>query len=157
MPDMARLGTPQNAAELEASRVAFVAQFMSRPEFNALYGGLTNAANAEAFVSKLERTANVRLANHAQLVSEMSSGVRTAAQTLRAFIESAEVQNAFFYRGFVTMQYFGYLRRDPEQSGFEAWVNVLTNGNGAVQPGDYRTLIFGFLHSNEYRNRFGQP
>jgi hypothetical protein len=157
MPDMARLGTPQTAAELEASRVAFIAEFMSRPEFNALYGGLTNAANAEAFVSKLERTSNVRLANHAQLVSEMSSGARTAAQTLRAFIESAEVQNAFFYRGFVTMQYFGYLRRDPEQSGFEAWVNVLTNGNGAVQPGDYRILIFGFLHSNEYRNRFGQP
>ena len=157
MPDMARLGTPQTAAELEASRVAFVLEFMSRPEFNALYGGLTNAAHAEAFVSKLEKTANVRLANHAQLVAEMSSGAKSAAQTLRAFIESAEVQNAFFYRGFVTMQYFGYLRRDPEQSGFEAWVNVLTNGNGAVQPGDYRTLIFGFLHSNEYRNRFGQP
>jgi hypothetical protein len=142
---------------LEASRTAFIAEFMSRPEFNALYGGLANAANAEAFVSKLERTGNVTLANHAQLVSEMSSGARTAAQTLRAFIESPEVQNKFFYRGFVTMQYFGYLRRDPEQSGFEAWVNVLTNGNGAVQPGDYRTLIFGFLHSFEYRNRFGQP
>jgi hypothetical protein len=157
MPDMARLGIPQNAAELEASRNAFVAEFMTRAEFNALYGGLTNAANAEAFVSKLEQTANVRLANHAQLVSEMSSGLRTAAQTLRAFIDSPEVQNRFFYRGFVTMQYFGYLRRDPEQSGFEAWVNVLTNGNGDVVPGDYRTLIFGFLHSNEYRNRFGQP
>jgi hypothetical protein len=157
MHDMARLGIPQNAAELEASRAAFVAEIMSRPEFNALYGGLTNAANAEAFVSKLERTANVRLANRAQLISEMSNGTRTAAQTLRAFIESTEVQNAFFYRGFVTMQYFGYLRRDPEQSGFDAWVNVLTHGNRDVKPGDYRTLIFGFLHSLEYRNRFGQP
>jgi hypothetical protein len=157
MPDMARLGTPQTAAELEASRVAFVAEIMSRPEFNALYGGLTNAANAEAFVSKLEKTANVRLANHAQLVAEMSSGAKSATQTLRAFIDSPEVQNAFFYRGFVTMQYFGYLRRDPEQAGFNAWVNVLTNGNETVQPGDYRILIFGFLHSNEYRNRFGHP
>jgi hypothetical protein len=157
MHDMARIGTPQTAAELEASKDAFVAEIVARPEFQALYGGLTTASNAEAFVSKLEKTAGVRLANHAQLVAEMSSGARTAAQTLRAFIESQEVQTRFFYRGFVAMQYFGYLRRDPEQSGFEAWVNVLTNGAPNVQTGDYRTLIFGFLHSHEYRNRFGQP
>jgi hypothetical protein len=157
MPDMARIGTPQTAAELEASKDAFVVGFMARPEFNTLYNGLTGAANAEAFVSKLERTAGVTLANRAQLVAAMANGTRTAAQTLRAFIESQEVQTRFFYRGFVAMQYFGYLRRDPEQAGFEAWVNVLTNGAPNVQTGDYRTLIYGFLHSFEYRNRFGQP
>jgi hypothetical protein len=41
--------------------------------------------------------------------------------------------------------------------GFNAWVNILSNGRGEIQPNDFRTLIFGFLHSNEYRNRFGQP
>jgi hypothetical protein len=157
MPDMGRLGTPQTAAELEASKNAFIAEFMARPEFNALYNGLTTAASAESFVSKLERTAGVTLANRAQLIAGMSNGTMSAAQTLRAFIESQEVQTRFFYRGFVAMQYFGYLRRDPEQAGFEAWVNVLTNGAPNVQTGDYRTLIFGFLHSFEYRNRFGQP
>jgi len=157
MPDMARLGTPQNAAELEASKDAFIAEIMARPEFNTLYNGLTGAANAEAFVGKLERTGNVTLANRAQLIADMSNGRKTAAQTLRAFIESQEVQTRFFYRGFVAMQYFGYLRRDPEQAGFDAWVNVLTDGAPNVQTGDYRTLIFGFLHSFEYRNRFGQP
>lgn len=157
MPDMARIGTPQTVAELEASKDAFVAEIMARPEFKSLYNGLTGAANAEAFVAKLERTANVTLANRAQLIAEMSNGTKTAAQTLRAFIESQEVQTRFFYRGFVAMQYFGYLRRDPEQAGFDAWVNVLTNGAPNVQTGDYRTLIFGFLHSFEYRNRFGQP
>ncbi|MCA1616204.1 MAG: DUF4214 domain-containing protein [Acidobacteria bacterium] len=55
------------------------------------------------------------------------------------------------------MQYFGYLRRDPEEGGFEAWVNVLTNGAPGVSPGDYRIMINGFVHSTEYRNRFGQP
>jgi hypothetical protein len=157
MPDLARLGTPQTAAELEASKDAFAAAFMARPEFNTLYNGLTGAASAEAFVGKLERTAGVTLANRAQLIAGMGSGTKTAAQTLRAFIESQEVQTRFFYRGFVAMQYFGYLRRDPEQAGFEAWVNVLTNGAPNVQTGDYRTLIHGFLHSFEYRNRFGQP
>ncbi|MDQ1591698.1 MAG: hypothetical protein QOG71_2325 [Pyrinomonadaceae bacterium] len=157
MPDMARLGTPQTAAELEASKDAFAAEIMSRPEFNTIYNGLTGAANAEAFVSKLERTAGVTLASRAQLIAEMGNGTKTAAQTLRAFIESPEVQTRFFYRGFVAMQSFGYLRRDPEQAGFDAWVNVLTNGAPNVQTGDYRTLIHGFLHSFEYRNRFGQP
>lgn len=157
MPDLSRIGTPQTAAELEASKDAFVAEIMSRTEFRALYGGLTNAAGAEAFVTKLERTAGVTLAGRAQLISEMANGTKTAAQTLRAFIESQEVQTRFFYRGFVAMQYFGYLRRDPEPAGFDAWVNVLSNGAQNIQPGDYRMLIFGFLHSFEYRNRFGQP
>jgi len=89
MPDMARLGVPQNAAELEAGKDAFVAEIMRRPEFAARYAGLTNAAQAAVFVSALERTANVRLAARAQLISEMESGQQSPAQTLRAFIESA--------------------------------------------------------------------
>ena len=57
------------------------------------------------------------------------------------------------------MQYFGYLRRDPEAAGYDDWVDVLTNGRASagIQPGDYRHLIFGFIYSTEYRERFGQP
>ena len=61
------------------------------------------------------------------------------------------------FGAFVAMQYFGYLRRDPEPEGWNAWVNIITNGAPGTQPGDYRTLIFGFVHSQEYRGRFGQP
>ena len=92
-----------------------------------------------------------------QLISKMASGERTAAQTLRSFIEQQVVYDKFFFRGFVAMQYFGYMRRDPEQAGYDDWVDVMTNGRGAVQPKDYRHLIFGFIYSPEYRERFGQP
>jgi hypothetical protein len=50
------------------------------------------------------------------------------------------------------MQYFGYLRRDPEPTGFNAWLAFL-NAN----PTDFRTMVFGFVNSQEYRGRFGPP
>ena len=78
---------------------------------------------------------------------------------MRAFIEQKVVWDAYFYRAFVAMQYFGYLRRDPEDAGYNDWVDVLTNGRASagVAPGDYRHLIFGFVYSVEYRERFGKP
>jgi hypothetical protein len=48
------------------------------------------------------------------------------------------------------MQYFGYLRRDPDAIGFQNWVTTLNNN-----PADFRHMIFGFLFSTEYRQRFG--
>ncbi len=48
------------------------------------------------------------------------------------------------------MQYFSYLRRDPEPTGFQAWLAYL-NAN----PSDFRTMVGGFINSLEYRLRFG--
>jgi len=59
------------------------------------------------------------------------------------------------FRAFVAMQYFGYLLRDPEDAGYNDWVDVLANGRPPVPPGDFRHLIFGFVWSVEYRQRFG--
>ncbi|MGI8566328.1 MAG: Calx-beta domain-containing protein, partial [Pyrinomonadaceae bacterium] len=159
IPDMSRLSGFQTPAEQESNKTAFVNDFMARPEFAARFGGLTTAAQAQAFVEKLEMTAGVKVAEplRAQLISEMASGQKTAAQTVRAFVESQQVWDKFFYRGFVAMQYFGYLRRDPETAGYNDWVDVLTNGRGQIVKGDYRHLIFGFIYSTEYRARFGQP
>ena len=58
--------------------------------------------------------------------------------------------DAEFDNVFVAMQYYGYLRRKPEPSGYEAWLRVL-------RPGDTRTVVNGFLNSAEYKLRFGRP
>ncbi len=168
VPDMRRLSGFLTPAEEEAQRTAFVADFMQRPEFTAIYGGLTNAANAAQFIAKLEEKAQVTLPattttlpgqppqyGRSELINKMSSGEFTPAQTLRAFIEQKVVFDRFFFRAFVAMQYFGYLLRDPEDAGYNDWVDVLTNGRGAIPPGDFRHLIFGFVWSVEYRQRFG--
>jgi len=70
---------------------------------------------------------------------------------LRAVAESSEVFNKYYNQAFVAMQYFGYLKRDPDQTGFANWVQTLDTS------GDYRHMIFGFLYSAEYRSRFGTP
>jgi DNA/RNA endonuclease G (NUC1) len=171
VPDMRRLSGFLSPAEQEAARAAFVTDFMQRPEFVANYGGLTNAANAAQFIAKLEEKAQVTLPGTVpptqpgqppqfgrdELIQKMQTGQFTAAQTLQAFIEQKVVFDAFFFRAFVTMQYFGYLQRDPEQAGFDDWVDVLTNGRGTIRPGDFYHLIFGFVYSIEYRARFGPP
>ena len=61
VPDMRRLSGTLTPAEQEAARAAFVADFMQRSEFTAIYAGLTNAANAAQFIAKLEEKAGVTL------------------------------------------------------------------------------------------------
>ncbi|MET0645680.1 MAG: hypothetical protein ABW208_03605, partial [Pyrinomonadaceae bacterium] len=63
-----------------------------------------------------------------------------------------------FNRAFVLMQYFGYLRRNPDEApdsdltGFNHWLGKLNEFDG-----DYETaeLVKAFLSSAEYRGRFG--
>ena len=146
--------TPQ---QLEEKKQAFIADFMSQPEFTARYGALMNPQNASGFVNKLIESAGLTtVANKDQLISDMASGAKTPAQVIRTFIEGQEVWDRFFFRAFVAMEYFGYLKRDPDQAGYDDWVRVLTSGDAptGIQPGDYRHLIFGFVWSVEYRNRF---
>jgi hypothetical protein len=55
-------------------------------------------------------------------------------------------------RAFVTMEYFGYLRRDPDTSGFNFWLNKLNSFNGNFVQAE---MVKAFLSSAEYRQRFG--
>ena len=75
-----------------------------------LPGSLTN----EQFVKKLESTAGVTLSNESTLIANLNNGSQTRAQVLRAVAEHSEINAKFFKQAFVTMEYFGYLRRDPE-------------------------------------------
>jgi hypothetical protein len=50
------------------------------------------------------------------------------------------------------MQYFGYLRRDPDSQGYADWLRTI-NAN----PNDTRSMVNGFVNSIEYRLRFGKP
>jgi hypothetical protein len=151
--DLQQVGGSQSPAQSEASKQLFIADFMASAEFQALYGGLTDAAHAADFVSRLEAEAGVQLPEpqRSTLIGQMQSGQKTAAQVLREFVESQVVFNNFVNRGFVTMLYFGFQRRDPDGGGFQNWLNQIN------QTGDARPIVFGFIYSPEYRSRFGQP
>ena len=50
------------------------------------------------------------------------------------------------------MEYFGYLRRDPDTAGFNFWLNKLNAAGGNFQNAE---MVKAFLGSSEYRQRFG--
>jgi hypothetical protein len=140
--------TGDTAQEVFANRDAFANEWVERPDFRAIYDGLSN----QAYVDRLEQTAGVVLGNKAQLVADLNGGTKTRAQVLREVVESNEVQQKMYHDAFVLMEYFGYLRRDAEAAGFNAWLAYLN-----AHPGDYRTMVRGFINSVEYRKRFGSP
>jgi hypothetical protein len=79
---------------------------------------------------------------------------------LRKLAEDADLGAMEKNKAFVLMQYFGYLRRNPnglpdaDHSGYNFWLTKL-NDNG----GDFRQaqMVFAFLDSFEYRDRFLVP
>jgi hypothetical protein len=62
-------------------------------------------------------------------------------------MESEEVYHKYYNESFVVMQYFGFLRRDPDILYLD-WIQELNN------TGDSRNMINGFVNSEEYRRRF---
>jgi len=98
-------------------------------------------------VDLLVSTAGVTLANKQALIDSLNAGTLTRAQVFRAIMESSAVYDKYYNQSFVVMQYFGYLRRDPDAL-YVNWIDVLN------QTGDPRHMINGFMNSVEYRNRF---
>ena len=146
IPDMQKVGGAQSPAQEAVSKEQYVNDFVQKTEFKTLY---PDALSNQAYVDKLEQTAGVTLSNKATLVAALNGQTQTRAQVLRTVVESQPVFDKFFNRGFVTMQYFGYLRRNPDPIGFANWVNTLN-----ADPNNFRHMIFGFIFSTEYLNRF---
>lgn len=145
IPDMQKVGGAQSPEQEVISKNQYMNDFVQKDEFKTIY---PDSLSNQAYVDKLEQTAGVTLPNKADLVTALNNG-QTRAQVLRTFVETSTVFNKFFNRGFVTMQYFGYLRRDPDPIGFTNWVNTLD-----ADPSNFRHMIFGFIFSTEYLNRF---
>jgi len=146
VPDMAQVGGAQSPESEVLSKAAYTSAFVQRSEFTTRYNALSNSA----YVNALEQNAEITLSNKADLIAALDGNQKTRAQVLREIVESKAVEDKFFTRAFVAMQYFGYLRRDPDTVGYDNWVTTLTN-----DPSNFRHMIFGFLFSDEYRGRFG--
>lgn len=145
MPDRKRVSGFQSDAQLEASKVAFINDFMARAEFRNKYDAITDPS---AYVNALANTAGVTLANKQALIDDLTAGRKSRADVLRAVAESNEVYEKFYYEAFVIMQYHGYLHRDADISYLQ-WIETMKQNGG-----DYRVMINGFVNSAEYRNRF---
>ncbi len=80
------------------------------------------------------------------------------ASVLRKIADNATLKQREFNRAFVLMEYFGYLRRNPDAApdlnfnGYNFWLNQLNQFNGNFANAD---MVKAFLSSGEYRQRFG--
>ena len=143
MPDLRSVTGFLDNTQLEAAKVALINNFMARQGFTIIYNGLNNTQ----FVDTLLGTAQVTLPNRQQLIDGLNGGSMTRAQVFRTILESTQVYTKYYNQSFVVMQYFGYLRRDPDAL-YTDWIAVLD------QTGDPRHMINGFMNSLEYRQRF---
>lgn len=133
---------------LEATKVALLNDFVTRTEFKLFYpDALTNPQ----FVNKLFDTANLIpfTAERQEQIVAMNAG-KTRSQVVRDVVEITAFKNQEFNPSFVLMQYFGYLRRDPDAGGYNFWLDVLNNR----QPNNYRCMVCAFITSREYQERF---
>ena len=86
------------------------------------------------------------------LLAGLNGATMTRAQVLRAVAESQFLNSREFNGAFVTMEYFGYLRRDPDTAGFNFWFDKLRSFNGSFINAE---MVKAFIASSEYRQRFG--
>ncbi|MEP6719392.1 MAG: Calx-beta domain-containing protein [bacterium] len=148
--------------QLENNKNAFVLDFVLRSRFTAAYPTTMSPmqfvdalyANAGVTPSATERTA---------AINEFGSATTTAdtaarARVLRRVTENSSLAQQEFNKAFVLMQYFGYLRRNPNEapdtdfSGYNFWLNKLNQFNGNFINAE---MVKSFLDSGEYRQRFG--
>jgi Metallo-peptidase family M12/Calx-beta domain/Reprolysin family propeptide len=144
VPDLASVSGFLDANQLEAAKVAFIAGFMARPAFVNTYNSLSN----QQYLDALLNTAGVTLSSRQALIDGLNNSTLTRGQVLRQIVESTEVSTKYNHQAYAVMEYFGYLRRQPD--GFYLqWIAALDATN------DPRGMVTGFATSQEYRNRFG--
>ncbi|PWT96259.1 MAG: hypothetical protein C5B55_00220 [Blastocatellia bacterium] len=141
--------TGQTAADVEQKRALFATNFVLRSDFLTAF---PRSLSAGQFVNNILAVAGVSVSNQAQIISDLQAAGNTDAAravAMRAIADSPEETNHEFNPAFVYMQYVGYLRREPEAAGFNAWLTYLN-----AHPQDFREMVRGFMDSSEYRNRF---
>ena len=143
-------------ARLDANRAAFIAEWVERRDFRAQFDGQSNAG----YVDKLLSRASIsNAALQASLTAALNSGAKTRTQVLLEVIDRPETNQRYFRYAFVLMEYFGYLRRNPEdppdghRGGYDFWVFKLFEFNGDFIKAE---MVKAFISSDEYRHRFGQ-
>ncbi len=140
---------------LEATKVAFTNAFVARPEFIQRYQDHTTAASfVDVALGTVSGAGGVDLSNlRTELIAKYNSGSnlnQSRVLVIRDLAENAAFSQAVHNRVFVLMEYFGFLRRDPDAAGYNFWLNVLDNR----EPGNFRGMVCAFITSAEYQRRF---
>ena len=165
-----------SGAKINENKAAFAAQFVNCTdpakyrcaEFKAIYDPLNN----QQYVDKLFETTgvNASASDRAALVNGLNGGTETRATVVQKVVDGINViaegnqqftttygqafYNNEFNRAFVQLEYFGYMKRDPDDACYAFWLGKLNQFGGNFVNAE---MVLAFISSPEYRARFGQP
>ena len=149
---------------LESNKQAYALEFVQTSRFTNAFLNTTSPAE---FVDKLNQNAgNVLSAGERATAINLfggapsSANLNARAQAVRMVAEDQTLYDAEYNRAFVLAQYFGYLRRNPndapestlDYTGYDFWLTKLNQFNGNYINAE---MVKAFLSSIEYRQRFG--
>jgi hypothetical protein len=151
-------------AVLEANKVAFTNDFVTRARFsNAYPTTLTPTVFVNALIVNAGFTPTP--AERQAFIDEFGTATDTIntaarARALRAIAENATLSAQEKNKAFVLMEYFGYMRRNPydppestlDYGGYNFWLGKLNQFNGNFVDAE---MVKAFIVSGEYRQRFG--
>ena len=143
--------------QLEQNKQAFAQDFVTRPEFTALYPDTMSPAQ---FVDGLYQHAGIipTATERQAALDEFNTPTGARGRVMRRVAENQTLYTREFNRAFVLMQYFGYLRRNPDDppdnnvNGYNFWLGKLNQFGGNYQAAE---MVKAFIVSSEYRQRFG--
>jgi hypothetical protein len=141
-------------ANLETSKTAFANAFVQRAEFAQKYQDNQTAASfVDAVLATINDSVSVNLATEREaLIARYNSGgsmAESRALVVRDLIDNTAFTTRVYNESFVAMEYYGYLRRNWDTTGFNFWMNVMNT------TGDHRGMVCSFITSTEYQHRFG--
>jgi hypothetical protein len=150
-------------ATLDANRLGFMQDFVMRTEFVGLY---PTSDTPTQYINKLYSHALSRTPTSTELTNALNlfgaaataNDATARGQALLQLTQASDFISREIPRTFVQMEYFGYLRRDPNDapdnnfSGYSFWLNKLVLFNSDFLKAE---MVKAFLSSTEYRRRFG--
>jgi len=144
-------------AKLARNKQAFVQGWVQRADFQARYAGLTNEHYVDTLIANVGVT--ITAAERDDLVQDLVSGA-SRADVLAKLVDNPTFTRGEFNSAFVLMQYFGYLRRNPNDppeagldfAGYNFWLGKLNQFNGNFVNAE---MVKAFITSGEYEQRFG--
>jgi hypothetical protein len=147
---------------LENNKQAYASEFVQTPRFMTAFPNTLTPTefvdklnqNAGNVLSPVERMTAINLFGGAADISNATA----RAQAVRQIAEDPDLYSAEFNRAFVLTEYFGYLRRNPNEqadsdyTGFDFWQTKLNQFKGNYLDAE---MVKAFLSSLEYQQRLG--
>ena len=170
MTDTQRIGkgvivlAPGWEQALGSNKQAYALEFVQTTRFAS---ALPTSMSPATFVDRLNTNSGgpLSLSERQTAINLFGGAGNTAnttarAQAVRMVAEDQTLYDAEYNRAFVLAEYFGYLRRNPndapeaslDYTGYDFWLTKLNQFNGNYINAE---MVKAFLSSIEYRQRFG--